>query len=127
MLEEVGAASDDGGINLHGRLLGQWLHYAYPHECPYPQLAGTSTPQTVKEYKMNVPNNLIEQAKVVASTAEDMTLDPEAEEQMIITGDINSFPTMEDTVDGASSSYPKNVPRKPSAWSMTEELETVSP
>ncbi|OLP24478.1 hypothetical protein AK812_SmicGene48940, partial [Symbiodinium microadriaticum] len=24
---------------LHGRLFAQWMHYAFPHECPYPQIA----------------------------------------------------------------------------------------
>merc|ERR1719161_259194 len=28
-------------IPLHGRLLGQWLHYAFPRECPFPHLSST--------------------------------------------------------------------------------------
>merc|ERR550537_1532339 len=28
-------------IPLHGRLLAQWLHYAFPRECPYPHMPGT--------------------------------------------------------------------------------------
>merc|ERR550537_644654 len=30
-------------IPLHGRLFAQWLHYAFPHECPYPHMSGTVT------------------------------------------------------------------------------------
>merc|ERR1719281_2166442 len=26
-------------VQLHGRLFAQWLHYAFPHECPYPHLS----------------------------------------------------------------------------------------
>jgi hypothetical protein len=39
-LEEV-AAHHGGKIPLHGRLFAQWLHYAYPRECPYPHLQGS--------------------------------------------------------------------------------------
>jgi len=28
-------------IPLHGRLFAQWLHYAFPRECPYPHMPGT--------------------------------------------------------------------------------------
>jgi len=36
-------ASHHGGlVPLHGRLFGQWMHFAYPHECPYPHVAGTT-------------------------------------------------------------------------------------
>merc|ERR1719410_1132043 len=26
-------------VPLHGRLFAQWLHFAFPHECPYPHAA----------------------------------------------------------------------------------------
>merc|ERR1719456_1749472 len=32
------AAQHGGQVPLHGRLFSQWLHYAFPYECPYPQL-----------------------------------------------------------------------------------------
>merc|ERR1719401_1717969 len=41
----------DGQVPLHGRLFAQWMHHAYPRECPYPHISGTTQPQTVKEYK----------------------------------------------------------------------------
>merc|ERR550514_2150119 len=34
-LEEV-SSFHQGRIPLHGRLLAQWLHYAFPRECPFP-------------------------------------------------------------------------------------------
>merc|ERR1719414_738048 len=49
-LNEV-AARYDGQVPLHGRLFAQWMHHAYPRECPYPHISGTTQPQTVKEYK----------------------------------------------------------------------------
>jgi hypothetical protein len=33
-----------GEVNLHGRLFAQWMHHAYPNECPYPHEAGTTNP-----------------------------------------------------------------------------------
>eukprot|EP00747_Dinoflagellata_sp_TGD_P162755 gnl/TRDRNA2_/TRDRNA2_180710_c0_seq1.p1 gnl/TRDRNA2_/TRDRNA2_180710_c0~~gnl/TRDRNA2_/TRDRNA2_180710_c0_seq1.p1 ORF type:complete len:573 (+),score=110.15 gnl/TRDRNA2_/TRDRNA2_180710_c0_seq1:83-1801(+) len=40
-LEDIAKASQ-GKIPLHGRLFAQWLHYAFPHECPFPHKAGTA-------------------------------------------------------------------------------------
>merc|ERR1739847_167092 len=34
-LNEI-AALHGGLVPLHGRLFAQWLHHAYPRECPYP-------------------------------------------------------------------------------------------
>lgn len=33
------AERHDGEVPLHGRLFAQWLHYAFPNECPFPQIA----------------------------------------------------------------------------------------
>jgi len=32
------AALHGGQVPIHGRLFAQWLHYAFPFECPYPSL-----------------------------------------------------------------------------------------
>lgn len=34
----VVAAQNRGRVPLHGRLFAQWLHFAFPHECPYPHV-----------------------------------------------------------------------------------------
>jgi hypothetical protein len=48
-LEE--AAQNHGGmVPLHGRLFAQWLHFVFPHECPFPQKVGSSTPSTPDEF-----------------------------------------------------------------------------
>jgi len=31
-----------GEVPLHGRLFAQWMHFAYPNECPYPHLSGAT-------------------------------------------------------------------------------------
>merc|ERR1719219_28680 len=47
-LEELG---DHHGnrIPIHGRLFAQWMHLAYPRECPFPHVSGTIQPKTAKE------------------------------------------------------------------------------
>merc|ERR1711933_637711 len=32
------AARHGGRVPLHGRLFAQWMHFAFPLECPYPQV-----------------------------------------------------------------------------------------
>lgn len=44
------AEHHDGQVPLHGRLFAQWMHHAYPRECPYPHLSGTVRPQSPEEY-----------------------------------------------------------------------------
>jgi hypothetical protein len=44
------ADSNEGVVPLHGRLFAQWMHHAFPRECPYPQQAGTTAPQTPDEW-----------------------------------------------------------------------------
>eukprot|EP00427_Karlodinium_veneficum_P024580 CAMPEP_0169105346 /NCGR_PEP_ID=MMETSP1015-20121227/23745_1 /TAXON_ID=342587 /ORGANISM="Karlodinium micrum, Strain CCMP2283" /LENGTH=556 /DNA_ID=CAMNT_0009166695 /DNA_START=1706 /DNA_END=3376 /DNA_ORIENTATION=- len=39
-----------GVIPLHGRLFGQWMHHAFPRECPYPHGSGVTVPQTADEW-----------------------------------------------------------------------------
>merc|ERR1719203_1733878 len=44
------AAQHGGKVLLHGRLFAQWMHHAYPRECPYPQAPSVSNvPQTPAE------------------------------------------------------------------------------
>mmetsp|Transcript_99194 Transcript_99194/g.309161 ORF Transcript_99194/g.309161 Transcript_99194/m.309161 type:complete len:600 (-) Transcript_99194:71-1870(-) len=44
------AATNGGEVHLHGRLFAQWMHHAFPLECPYPHEAGTTSPQTAAEW-----------------------------------------------------------------------------
>jgi len=48
-LHEV-ATHHDGLVPLHGRLFGQWMHYAFPRECPFPHVLGTTRPQTAEAW-----------------------------------------------------------------------------
>jgi len=42
-LSEI-AEHHGGKVQLHGRLFAQWMHHAYPRECSYPHVSGTTNP-----------------------------------------------------------------------------------
>merc|ERR1719352_1474995 len=44
------AAQHGGKVPLHGRLFAQWMHHAFPHECPMPHKAGMASPMTADEW-----------------------------------------------------------------------------
>jgi hypothetical protein len=39
-----------GEVPLHGRLFAQWMHHAFPRECPFPHEEGSVNPQTPDEW-----------------------------------------------------------------------------
>jgi hypothetical protein len=45
LLQRLGdiAFTNRGTVLLHSRLFAQWMHQAFPRECPYPHLTGTTT------------------------------------------------------------------------------------
>lgn len=49
-LNEI-ASGHGGTVPLHGRLFAQWLHLAYPRECAYPHVAGTTEQQLPEEWQ----------------------------------------------------------------------------
>lgn len=52
MMSRLGEIADHhgGNVPLHSRLFAQWLHHAYPLECPFPHVAGTTRPLTQDEW-----------------------------------------------------------------------------
>jgi len=49
ILEHI-ATANGGQVPLHGRLFAQFLHYAFPRECPFPHKASVSTLRTRSEF-----------------------------------------------------------------------------
>jgi hypothetical protein len=39
-----------GEVPLHGRLFAQWLHLAFPHECPYPHISAEGSELTAHRW-----------------------------------------------------------------------------
>jgi len=48
-LEEI-ASAHGGQVPIHGRLFAQWLHYAFPRECPFPYKVGATSAATPMEF-----------------------------------------------------------------------------
>jgi len=44
-LDEI-AEHHNGSVPLHSRLFAQWMHHAFPRECIYPHVSGTTKPLT---------------------------------------------------------------------------------
>merc|ERR1719174_442751 len=44
------AAVHGGTVQLHGRSFSQWMHNAFPRECPLPHVSGTYNPSTPDEW-----------------------------------------------------------------------------
>lgn len=44
------ADANGGKVPIHGRLFSQWMHHAFPRDCPYPHEAGTTNPETPDEW-----------------------------------------------------------------------------
>jgi len=44
------AAQHGGEVPLHGRLFAQVLHFAFPHECPFPSLVASATTLTASQW-----------------------------------------------------------------------------
>merc|ERR1719329_338851 len=62
-LEDI-AEGHHGTVPLHGRLFAQWMHHAFPRECPFPHVAGTTNPQAAFDW--------IEQAGSARATKAEM-------------------------------------------------------
>jgi len=52
MVEQLNkvAKKHGGMVPLHGRLFAQWLHYVFPHECPFPHKSGAVSSATPTEF-----------------------------------------------------------------------------
>lgn len=49
-LRDIAQASPGGLVPLHGRLFAQWLHYAFPRECPFPHKSGETVALSPLEF-----------------------------------------------------------------------------
>jgi len=99
-LDEV-ASHHDGQVPLHGRLFAQWMHYAYPRECPYPHAHGET--------------ELVRHGKIASKT------DMEA----VIAKDASQKSDSQVTEESASAE--ELLLMQSAMWSMEEELVVQPP
>lgn len=101
-LDEV-AAAHGGKVPLHGRLFAQWMHHAYPRECPYP---GASSPQTPDEW--------------ISQTGQGATRASREEMERIVEADVcvSSNGSLPQAADCGASELP---------WSAEEQLLASEP
>jgi hypothetical protein len=82
-LEEI-AAEHAGMVPLHGRLFAQWMHHAYPRECPYPHLSGTTNQQTDLEYERDTGFNAkVPRREIIRLTAAKQTSQAHREDEIL--------------------------------------------
>jgi len=65
------AADNDGMVPLHGRLFAQWLHHAYPRECPYPHLSGRTRQQQMNTFAQTGHNVTATRSQMAALAGKD--------------------------------------------------------
>jgi len=68
-LEEI-ATRHQGQVPLHSRLFSQWMHWAYPHECPYPQVGAVANPLTPEAWAERVGQSALSDVELSARIAE---------------------------------------------------------
>lgn len=77
-LRDIAQASPGGLVPLHGRLFSQWLHYAFPRECPFPHKSGETVALSPLEYGDMYAAS--EEEMVAAASSEEPTeSEPEAD------------------------------------------------
>jgi len=54
-----------GDVPLHGRLFAQWMHHAYPRECPFPHLSGSTKPLSQEEWQRRSGDPLATKAEML--------------------------------------------------------------
>merc|ERR1719277_1979149 len=57
-LEQIGEVHG-GRVPLHGRLFAQWMHHAYPRECPFPHVSGSTNPPSQQEWLEGLDEELV--------------------------------------------------------------------
>jgi len=50
LLQRLEEVAEGGSVQLHGRMFAQWMHHAFPRECPFPHVAGVTAPRTPDEW-----------------------------------------------------------------------------
>lgn len=58
------ANSNAGQVPIHGRLFAQWMHHAFPRECPYPHQSGDVSPVSADEWMLATGHQSVQKTDV---------------------------------------------------------------
>lgn len=72
-LQEI-AERNGGEVPLHGRLFAQWLHHAFPNECPYPHVTEDAATLTPRHWMGKATTAPRDERQQLAETAEAQAL-----------------------------------------------------
>merc|ERR1719395_452491 len=73
------ASHHEGEVPIHGRFFAQWLHFAFPNECPYPQItenAAVLTPSQWLDAKVWTASDDERQQHIESSNTTSLEEDP---------------------------------------------------
>mmetsp|Transcript_14656 Transcript_14656/g.33567 ORF Transcript_14656/g.33567 Transcript_14656/m.33567 type:complete len:551 (+) Transcript_14656:39-1691(+) len=76
-LEEI-AERHGGRVPLHGRLFAQWMHHAYPRECPFPHASGAVQASTRREFSSSFGSHVLGE-EALRAEVDDFTLAAKAQ------------------------------------------------
>jgi len=79
-LDEI-AGANSGQVPLHGRLFSQWLHYAFPRDCPFPSKAATSRMVTPSDFGTSYTASMDEMRTLAEAPNESVSVDVTKEDQ----------------------------------------------
>lgn len=107
-LDEV-ATYHGGHVPLHGRLFAQWLHYAYPRECSFPHVKGSTEKMRGDEYYF--------------STNLDFSASEELMQEVVLQAQTQAETSTAKPVENATEE--ELLAMHTSMWSLEEELVVV--
>mmetsp|Transcript_131600 Transcript_131600/g.281394 ORF Transcript_131600/g.281394 Transcript_131600/m.281394 type:complete len:595 (+) Transcript_131600:79-1863(+) len=106
-----------GQVQLHGRLFGQWMHHAYPRECPYPHKSNTTNPMTASDWMESKSENAQESKGAMKAVIDQIKAKEEDDDRAA---------PEEGLATSAASAAPKEEEHM-ALWSDEEELIVVRP
>lgn len=102
-----------GQVPLHTRLFAQWLHQAFPRECPFPHVTGTINPRKVQDWE--------------SMTGESVTASPEEMRQHAKAGGGKASQLTATATDVARVAVKEQEEEEAGLWTMEEEVFVYQP
>merc|ERR1719491_1629548 len=100
------------------------MHHAYPRECPYPHISGTTRPHTVKDYMAQMKQSPVLSKDVLKSTVE------AADAQPAVPGEgsdeVTEWSNHEELYVGHHAASPQPVETQRSMWHVLQPFAYIA-